>query len=55
MLRIDSSDYHPRIVHSPVRSLERLSSPRLNTVEESMYVYNDPQIFVGANDLSVAG
>jgi hypothetical protein len=54
MLRMDSSGSHPRIFHSPVRSRERLSSPRLNTVEESLYIYN-PQIFARASDLSVAG
>jgi hypothetical protein len=44
-LRIDSSGSHPRIVHSPVGSRERPSSPGLNTVEESMYVLQRPANF----------
>jgi hypothetical protein len=45
MLRMDSSGSHPRIVHSPVRSRERLSSPGLNSVENSMYILQQPASF----------
>jgi hypothetical protein len=45
MLRMDSSGSHPRIVHSPVCSRERLSSPGLNTVKESMYILQEPAKF----------
>jgi hypothetical protein len=45
MLRKDSSGSHLRIVHSPVRSRERLSSPGLNKVEESMYILQRPADF----------
>jgi hypothetical protein len=56
MLRMDLSGSHLRIAHSPVRFRERLSSPGLNTVNKNLCTfYNNPQIIVGASDLSVAG
>jgi hypothetical protein len=57
MLRMDSSGSHPRIAHSPVRSREILSSPGLNTVEESMHILQQPAKFrrIGASDLCFAG
>jgi hypothetical protein len=45
MLRMNTSGSHLRIVHSPVSSCERLSSPGLNTVEESMYILQQPANF----------
>jgi hypothetical protein len=45
MLRMDSSGSHPRNVHNPVRSRERLSSPGLNTVEEPLYILQQPAKF----------
>jgi hypothetical protein len=44
-LRLDSSGSHPRIIHSPVGSCERLSSPGLNTAEASMYILQRPASF----------
>jgi hypothetical protein len=41
-LRIDSSGSHPRIIHIPVGSRDSLSSPGLNTAEESMHNLQRP-------------